>query len=43
MSITYKNIHTAIDHDAYKNGMESGRNVNLNQTGITNPTLQISR
>lgn len=43
MSITYKNIHTALDHDAYKNGMESGRNVNLNQTGITNPTLQISR
>lgn len=41
--IDYKTIHLTVNKEAYEDGMKSGRNVNLNQTGITNPTMQISR
>lgn len=41
--IDYKTIHLTVNKEAYEDGMKSGRNINLNQTGITNPTLQISR
>lgn len=41
--IDYKAIHLTVNKEAYEDGMKSGRNINLNQTGITNPTMQISR
>lgn len=41
--IDYKTTHLTVNKEAYEDGMKSGRNVNLNQTGITNLTLQISR
>lgn len=41
--IDYKTTHLTVNKEAYEDGMKSGRNVNLNQTGITNPTMQISR
>lgn len=41
--IDYKTTHLAVNKEAYENGMKSGRNINLNQTGIANPTLRIGR
>ncbi len=41
--IDYKTIHLTVNKEAYEDGMKSGRNINLNQTGITNPIMQISR